>query len=141
MPQMFRRRKDQVGFGTLEDFKDLLHRCVGYRRFNTIKRDFLNATYRKWKLGFNPSETWCLDHSIAKFILPRLKYFRKTHRAYPSCFKNPKYWEKELDKMIAAFEIISDEDAYFPFIHPSKKDKIVQTGLDSFRKYFTALWW
>ena len=105
-------------------------------------RDFKNNTIIKWRLGFNPKETWNLDFTISQFILPRLKYFRKTTKAYPSYFKTPERWDKELDKMIAAFEILASEDDYFPTgCTYEEKQKIIDTGLKSFYKYYQKLWW
>lgn len=43
--------------------------------------------HKKWlkKQGLyvNPKETWNLDYTIAKFVLPRLKLFKKLNNGYP----------------------------------------------------------
>lgn len=112
---------------------------------HTIKRDFLNATYRKWKLGFNPSDTWELDHTLAKLILPRLKYFRKHNCCHPE-YMTAKEWDNELDAMIAAFDLIANEDKYdwrreSDEKKRKKNDRIIKKGLRSFSDNFTGLWW
>jgi hypothetical protein len=100
-------------------------------------RDIKNATIRKWQLGFNPNETWNLDHSIALFVLPRLKYFRNNIHVYPAKL-GEKRWEEILDSMIAAFELLADED--FCFGSDEEKSKIIDKGLKNFVKYYRALW-
>lgn len=106
---------------------------------SVLWRDIKNATVKKWKLGFNPNETWSLDYSITKFVLPRLKYFRKTAKAHPACLETPEEWNVILDSMIAAFDLMVDEDSNWDF--DKKKMKIVKKGMDNFHKYFHALWW
>ena len=121
---------------------------IRYAGFSTMKRDFLNATVRKWKLGFNPNESWNLYYHLANHILPRLEYYKKSSCAYP-CNLTEEGWHAELDKMIAAFRILADEDEKCMEIKDDKKRmaayrkerKIIKQGLVSFGKYFEALWW
>ena len=48
-----------------------------------------------------------LDSTIARFILPRLKFFRKKTCSYPRGLTFEE-WKDILDKMILAFEFILD---------------------------------
>ena len=72
-------------------------------------------TRKKWlkKQGLyvNPKETWSLDCNIAKYILPRLKLYKKLTIAYPGCGEanTPEKWDKILDKMIWSFEQIAND--------------------------------
>lgn len=103
--------------------------------------------YKKQRLerGFDNSETWSLDSTIARFIEPRLKVFKETHGGYPSSLTEEK-WDEILDKMIKAFEYINNEDLgidkneYGPKKY-EKREQIIKEGLDLFREYFFALWW
>ena len=103
-----------------------------------VWRDIKNSTINKWRLGFNPSETWSLDYSIAKFVLPRLKYFKKTSKGWPAIFKTQEDWFVEVDKMILAFEMMLND---WDWDTNKSKIKKIKLGLDSFRKYFNNLWW
>ncbi len=82
--------------------------------------------------GFDDTEIWSLYNSIARYVLPRLKRFREIHGDYPANL-TAEEWNKILDKMIKAFELIS-EDTLFEF-----KDE-VEEGLSLFRIYFFDLW-
>ena len=108
-----------------------------YTGFSCMYRDIRNATWRKWQLGFNPSDTWNLDYSISVFVLPRLKFFRNNMYVYPAKLGEKK-WEEILDSMIAAFELLVDEDTCFG--SDEEKSKIINKGLKNFAKYYRALW-
>lgn len=81
-------------------------------------------------------DTWNLDYYIAKFILPRLKLFKKVTMGYPCDLKSINEWYDILDKMIAAFEILATDE-----LNTQDEQKIVDEGLDLFRKYYQDLWW
>ncbi len=86
---------------------------------------------------FDPSETWNLDHTIAQFILPRLKYFRENLNSYPGADGwTIEKWEKKLDRMIIAFEMKIEDDMDY-----TEKDwKKIDRGLALFAKHFHNLW-
>jgi len=105
-------------------------------------------------LHFDPKDTWSLDHTISEWILPRLRYLKKTKQGCPGMVEIDKELEKEfdlvctksfkdefekqcamwdyvLDKMIRSFELTIEDDLKF--------DEI-QDGLKWFVKYFNCLW-
>jgi len=88
-----------------------------------------------FKNGFDRSETWNLDDTIARFILPRLIFFRKNLNGYPSDLSNKK-WKKNLDKMIFSFKSCIKDDIIFN----KEKEKEINKGLELFSKYFRNLW-
>lgn len=49
-----------------------------------------------------------LDRTIARFILPRLKFFKKKTYTYPIDFTIEE-WKSTIDKIILAFELILDD--------------------------------
>ena len=49
--------------------------------------------------GFDDSETWNLQTTIAKFALPRLKWFKERHYDHP-CDITFEKWDEILDNMI-----------------------------------------
>jgi len=108
-----------------------------FRRIRGFYRDCLNATVHKWRLGFNPADTWNLDFSIAEYILPRLKHFKKNHHGHPTSMTD-RQWERELDKMISSFEMILKNEKYMR--HDMRQQKVIDDGLVSFAKHFQRLW-
>lgn len=86
------------------------------------------------KNGFDESECWNLDSTIAQFTLPRLKYFRENTNSYPGTMEFEE-WLVTIDKMIVSLEYIVDEDT-----HPDIPFEEVQKGLELFGKYLYHLW-
>jgi len=80
--------------------------------------------------GFDDTEIWSLYNSIAEYTLPRLKRFREIHGDHPSSLTKED-WNKTLDKMIKAFELILEEKSF---------EKDVEEGLGLFEIYFFDLW-
>lgn len=74
---------------------------------------------KKWlkenNLYINPKDIWNLDITIAEFVLPRLRLFKKKNIGYPGRgeMDTPEKWDEALDKMIVAFEYILDDDWWF----------------------------
>ena len=60
-------------------------------------------------------DTWSLDHTIAEFILPRLKLFKKLNNGYPGRgdMDTSEKWDEALDKMILSFEYIVTSDDWW----------------------------
>lgn len=90
----------------------------------------------------HPRETWSLDITIAKYILPRLKAFKVHTNGYPSCLSSMDEWYEILDKMITAFQLITDGEIFEPKAESEreKDNKIIDEGLELFRKYYFNLW-
>ena len=93
--------------------------------------------------GFDDSETWNLDITIAKFIVPRLKAFKECKNGHPSRLTEKK-WNKILDEMIEGFELYCKKDEWeFEQDLNERNDKFakVNKSLKLFSKYFHDLWW
>lgn len=87
--------------------------------------------------GFDDTELWNLDVTIAEFILPRLKKFREVCFGYPGDLNSQEEWHSILDKIIKAMEIIDSDDKIL-----SQKDFLLkEEGLKLFAEYFSNLWW
>lgn len=126
-----------------------------------LSPNWFRAMWFRIRNGWDSSDTWSLDYTVAKFIIPRLKYFKKVNNGIPNkiykkykdsnkkCSENTevayKEWNKIIDKMILAFQRIIDEDEDFhdwkDKKYWNKQEKIKKEGLDLFRKYFNDLWW
>lgn len=93
--------------------------------------DFMNQRLER---GFDESELWNLDGTIAKFIYPRLKEF------YEVCPNHPINMEQEvwldiLKQMVDGFELMASD------VDKSEEEfKIINNALKLFSKYFLDLW-
>jgi len=67
--------------------------------YNTIKRKILILKY-----GFDTSDTWSLDYSLAQWIYPRLIHFKETAQTYPSEFTSEE-WSDLLGEMIDGIKL------------------------------------
>ena len=90
--------------------------------------------------GWDDSETWSLDDSIAKLILPRLRRFKDVSIAYPVEL-TPEQWNSYLDEMIFAFEWFSSEERWENGPDCHEKYEKAQKGIDLFAIYYSDLRW
>lgn len=97
--------------------------------------------YRKQRLerGFDDSELWSLDSTIAEFVYPRLKAFYNEGDmlGYPARLTKNK-WHDILKSMIKAFDIIVNKNI---IDYTKEERKQVDNGLRLFAEYFSDLWY
>ena len=109
---------------------------------------------KKRGLYVNLRETWNLDYTIAKFVLPRLKLFKEVNIRYPRRgeMDTPEKWDEALDKMIYSFKQIVDDNCCNDYGIDFANDpdcmkkfeeinKQINEGLELFGKWFMHLWW
>lgn len=124
---------------------------------------------KKHGLYVNSKETWSLDVNLAKYIIPRLKKFKKLNNGYTGIgeMNTPENWDEALDKMIQAFEYVIDLDEYWlddprydytdvmfsddkelyeSIVENKRMEDIrrlvaINEGLQLFAKYYMSLWW
>ena len=148
----------------ITDFYYFLWRQYGF---------FFNWRWFKWgyqriRYGFSDRQLWALDHTIAKFVYPRLKRFQEPY-GYPNGL-DYETWIQYIDEMTEAFRLIvldnddldySDLESVFykdekgrnrlEIKKDEEKDKIrnqiigerdkqIERGLELFAKYFRSLW-
>lgn len=87
--------------------------------------------------GWDDSETWSLDYSLAKIILPRLKRFKEVSPMTPYGTTEAE-WNATLDKMIAAFEFFGGEERWLAAHEEYGKH---QEGINLFAEHYAGLWW
>lgn len=96
--------------------------------------------FKKQRLerGFDNSELWNLDSTIANFVYPRLKAFYNDGDTggHPGRVTFEE-WKTILQKMIVAFEIIIEKNV-INFTEDDEND--VDKGLKLFTAYFLDLW-
>lgn len=88
------------------------------------------------KQGFHDGDTFTLYLHLSKLILPRLKRYVELEGGYPGNLTK-KQWEKILNKMVIAFELLCNDEVFY-----EKENNIkINEGLKFFGKYFRHLWW
>lgn len=113
--------------------------------FSLIKENdprFEDFKKQRLERGFDSSELWSLDCTIAEFIAPRLKAFKEVsadNGDHPGRLTQ-KEWQDILSQMIEGFEIYPDH-----FNWPNDKQeenwKKVDKAMSLFHKYFFHLWY
>ncbi len=92
--------------------------------------------FQKLFKGYSDEDLFDLGWTISKWILPRLKAFKKCPGGQPYPFKNEKEWIQCIDKMIIGFEIFVDDEWFGNKKLTEEKDE----GIKLFAKYLGCLW-
>lgn len=112
--------------------------------FSLIKEnDDRFEAYKQQRLerGFDDSEMWSLDCTIAEFIAPRLKVFKEQAAQigdHPVNITSEK-WQEILSKMIEGFELYSDHFNW-PSEDSNENWQKVYKALELFKNWFMNLW-
>ncbi len=121
---------------------------------NRILHKFLRSLKYWWQRrtrGWDDTDLWSLDYTIAKYILPRLRMFIDVKIGVPCTlggfdlddsvgYKNAEVeWNRIITKMIVAFELII-RDGNGEFLS-NEEYKLIDEGLNLFAKYLRNLWW
>ena len=93
--------------------------------------------YQRWTRGWDDSDLWGLDTTIAEFVVPRLKEFRNKTCTFPHDFTFEE-WQKAIDDMIYALETSAEEDLRWNKYRDWDR---VRKGHKLFGRYFMDLWW
>lgn len=98
--------------------------------------------YHKQRMdnGFDDSETWSLDYTIARFVYPRLKRFREVTIGIPAGLSEEE-WYDILDTMLDGFRLAATDDNTETREEGKERTATIQKALDLFAKYFFDLWW
>ena len=94
--------------------------------------------YKEQRLtrGWDDTELWSLDVTIAQFITPRLKRLAEVDKHEGTSRHTKEEWDEVMSKMIAAFEMLSKGDADLE----DDYEKVVPPGLKLFAENFGLLW-
>ena len=90
--------------------------------------------------GFDDSELWSLDSTIAAFILPRLRRFKEIAHGHPGQI-TPEEWDGILDKMILAFERVAGQFELGATRDQERQySEEIEEGMKLFAEWFSSLW-
>ncbi len=107
---------------------------------------FIKRAIRFWwqrrTRGWDDSETWNLDVTIAKFAAPRLKRFKELNNGHPHCLNmdTEEKWDSAIDEMIWALDNVAKDNIGSPEYAMTESDRC-ENGLKLFGEWFRALWW
>ena len=65
--------------------------------------------YQRGKRGYSDQDVWSMDWWFFSVVIPMLKQLRDTKQGYPTKFKTPEEWDRELDTMIHYFIEATEE--------------------------------
>jgi hypothetical protein len=121
------------------DKKDIKYLGVPNVCFSLVdENDKRDEPYSKDRIerGFDDSETWSMDYTFAKFMLPRLKRYQEIANDF---LIRDGELVSEIDELIAALEIIVDKDSDWRW-NNDETEKVMK-GIENFPKVFGSLWW
>jgi hypothetical protein len=103
----------------------------------------LNKRQKK-KYGFpifKDCEVWDLAITLANYILPRLKRFKKVNvNSHPCNLSGIEEWHEIIDKMIWSFERIVNDDWSYETNRIREQKEQYEEGMNLFAKWFLDLW-
>jgi hypothetical protein len=108
---------------------------------NSRWQDYIKKIHYWWQRrtrGWDDTETYSLDYSLAKLIIPRLKRFKELKGGCPGDLTYEE-WDQQLDKMIFAFEFLGSDERWGCY-DEEIWDRVAQ-GLKLFYKRYMNLWW
>ncbi len=110
------------------------------------EKDFVKKEqYRQQRFenGFDDTETWHMDRTVALFIIPRLKRFIEVNNGIPNGETEESYNEK-IRFIISAFENYYVSDKYFNSVDIEERKKLtddVRLAVEYLSKLWFDLWW
>jgi len=111
--------------------------------FDRLKRKIpsrrdVRYLWQRLTRGWDDSETWSLDYSLAKLILPRLKRFQEIRGGHPAEMTDQE-WNDILKEMIGGFEFLASDDRWACPENDIRYQK-AQAAIELFSKYYLHLW-
>jgi len=98
---------------------------------------------QRFEQGFDDTETWHLDRTMALFLVPRLKKFIQVNNGIPYGETIESYNEK-LNFIISAFENYYVTNKYYQSTDTEERKKLtddVRIAVDYLSKLWFELWW
>ena len=103
-----------------------------------MKRKKKDDSAENWsyKYDYHIEEVWNTDNYLAGVIADRLKAFKALEKhGYCPAFKGMAEWNKAIQKMIDAFELLKHITSF-----SEEEEKIIEEGLELFCRHYRYLW-
>lgn len=125
----------------LSDTRNLHTTDPVYSKYYTGYADPSDYKYKEQRKlrGFDDSELWDLDITIAKFVLPRLKRFIECTTAYPAQeYSSLEEYKKDLNEIVWYLEsiVIGDDETT-----DAPNQTRIEHAKDLIRNLLFTLWW
>ena len=135
--------------------KDYLTLSIKLEVLNNINFSVADEVYEKdlatremykkqrFEQGFDDTETWHMDRTIALFIIPRLKKFIELNNGIPTGETVESYNEK-LNFIINAFENYYATNKYYESVDDTERKQLtddVKQAVEYLSKLWFELWW
>ena len=135
--------------------KDYLTLSIKLEVLNNINFSVADEVYEKdlatremykqqrFEQGFDDTETWHMDRTIALFIIPRLKKFIELNNGIPTGETVESYNEK-LKFIISAFENYYATNKYYESVDDAERKQLtddVKQAVEYLSKLWFELWW
>ena len=135
--------------------KDYLTLSIKLEVLNNINFSVADEVYEKdlatremykqqrFEQGFDDTETWHMDRTIALFIIPRLKKFIELNNGIPTGETIESYDEK-LRFIISAFENYYATNKYYESVDDNERKQLtddVKLAVEYLSKLWFELWW
>ena len=111
-----------------------------YEKDPTKKEQYRQQRFEK---GFDDTETWHMDRTMALFIIPRLKRFMELNNGIANGETEESYYEK-MRFIVKAFEDYYATDKYFNSVDIEERKKLtddVRLAVEYLSKLWFELWW
>jgi hypothetical protein len=98
---------------------------------------------QRFERGFDDTETWHMDRTMALFIIPRLQRFIELNNGIPIGETEESYDEK-IRFIISAFENYYVSDQYYNSVDIEERKKLtddVKLAVEYLSKLWFELWW
>ena len=135
--------------------KDYLTLSIKLEVLNNINFSVADEVYEKdlatremykqqrFEQGFDNTETWHMDRTIALFIIPRLKKFIELNNGIPTGETVESYNEK-LKFIISAFENYYATNKYYDSVDDAERKQLtddVKQAVEYLSRLWFELWW
>ena len=135
--------------------KDYLTLSIKLEVLNNINFSVADEVYEKdlatremykqqrFEQGFDDTETWHMDRTIALFIIPRLKKFIELNNGIPTGETVESYDEK-LKFIISAFENYYATNKYYESVDDAERKQLtddVKQAVEYLSKLWFEMWW
>ena len=98
---------------------------------------------QRFENGFDDTETWHMDRTIALFIIPRLKKFIQVNNGIPNGETIETYNQK-LNFIISAFENYYASNKYYESVDDNERKQLtddVKLAVEYLSKLWFEMWW
>jgi len=89
--------------------------------------------------GWDDSDTWALNYTVAKFVVPRIRRFREIGSSYP-CNITVEKWDEILADIQFAMEFVADDGKYNCCSEDDLDMIRYRKGMKLFFEYWDTLW-